>query len=267
PLSVVRRIFSRRLLAMDSVRSSYHPIDAAILWCDLADHTAEILQVEIAHSGELLKHFPQWPDLHFHIEQIYEAVACGELPATFLGGPITPNNPSERVYWSIRRPDLRTWFALNHPEDKPAFLFPKNTDHLECVNLSVFLAVQAERDFYAREYEKMHQAFDSLVEEMAAYKKQEHELASQFEAAGPASEASTKVHHTIIGALLAIMLEKSKSGQPRSIYKTQTAVVDAITTLFPGIAGLSKRTLDRKFAQARRLLAQAVEAEHRIARQ
>lgn len=245
---------------MDSIKSCYHPIDAAILWCDLADHTAEILQVEISHSGELLKYFPQWPCLHFHVERIYDAIASGELAATFLSGPVTPCDHAERVYWSIRRADLRAWFALNYPGERPEFLFPENIEHLECVTLNAYLAVQAERDFYKREFEKMHQAFDSIAEEMAAYKQREHEFAAQLDAIGPASESSASVHHTIIGALLAVMLEKSKTGQPRSIYKNQAAVVDAITTLFPGIPGLSKRTLDRKFAQARRLFAQAVGA-------
>lgn len=245
---------------MDSVRSCYHPIDAAILWSDLVEHSAEILQVEISHSGELLKHFPQWPCLHFHVERIYDAIATGELSATFLGGPITPNDYVERVYWSIRRPDLRAWFALNHPEEKPEFLFPKNTDHLECVNLNVYLAVQAERDFYAREFEMMHQAYDSVVEEVAAYRQQDRDFAAQIDAGKPASEASASVHHAIIGALLALMLEKSKSGHPRSIYKNQAAVVEAITSLYPNVSGLSKRTLDRKFAQARRLLAQSTGA-------
>ncbi|EOG3620237.1 hypothetical protein ACK9U2_002099 [Pseudomonas putida] len=245
---------------MDSIKSCYHPIDAAILWCDLADHSAEILQIEISHSGELLKHFPQWPSLSFHVERIYDAIASGELAATFLGGPITHNDHAERVYWSIRRTDLRVWSALHHPEEKPEFLFPKNTDHLECVNLNVFMAVQAERDFYAREFEKMHQAFDSLAAEMAAYKQREHEFSAQLDAIGPASDASTSVHHTIIGALLAIMVGKSKSGQMQSIYKNQTAVVQAILSRFPGLHGLSKHTLDRKFALARRHLAQAEQA-------
>ncbi|KXK67170.1 hypothetical protein BC89_34155 [Pseudomonas monteilii] len=71
---------------MDSIKSCYHPIDAAILWCNLTDHSTEILQVEISHSGELLKHFPQWPNLQFHVERIYDAIASGELAATFLGG-------------------------------------------------------------------------------------------------------------------------------------------------------------------------------------
>jgi len=118
---------------MDPIRSHYHPIDAAILWCNLTDHAAEILQVEISHSGELLKRFPQWPFLHFHVERIYDAIACGELPATFLGGPITLNDHDERVYRSIRRADLRSWLAPNYPEEKPEFLFPKNIDHLGCL--------------------------------------------------------------------------------------------------------------------------------------
>lgn len=245
---------------MDPIKSYFHPIDAAILWCDLAEHAAEILQVEISHSGELLKHFPQWPCLHHHVERLYDAIASGELPATFLGGPITPNDHAERVYWSVRRTDLRAWSAFNHPEDKPKFLFPNDSDHLKCVDLNVYLAVQAERDFYAREFAKMHQAYNSLVEEVASFKRQERDFVAQLDAVGPASEASSSVHHTIIGALLAVMLEKSKSGQSRSIYKTQAAVVDAVTTLFPGTAGLSKRTLDRKFAQARRAFSQAVKA-------
>ncbi len=245
---------------MDSIKSCYHPIDAAIMWCDLADHATEILQVEIAYSGELLKHFPQWPCLHYCVERIYDAIACGELPATFLGGPITVNNHAERIYWSVRRADLRVWFTCQSPEDRPAFLFHKNIDHLECVRLCAHLAVQAERDFYLGECKKMREAYDAVVEEMAAYKRQEQKFAVQLGTFGPASEASASVHHTIIGALLALMLEKSQTGQPRSIYKTQSAVVDAITTLFPGIAGLSKRTLDRKFALARRHLAQAEQA-------
>ncbi len=56
----------------------------------------------------------------------------------------------------------------------------------------------------------------------------------------------------IVGALLALMLGNSENGQPQSILENQTPVVDAITTPFPNVPGLSKRTLDREFAEARR---------------
>lgn len=83
---------------MTSIRSSYHPIDAAILWCNLADHQEEILRVDLSHPSCLLKHFPQWPSLHRYLECIHDAIACGELPATYLGCPITWGNQVHPEY-------------------------------------------------------------------------------------------------------------------------------------------------------------------------
>ncbi|CAI8727617.1 hypothetical protein EMIT053CA3_130004 [Pseudomonas donghuensis] len=62
---------------MISIRSCYHPIDAAILWCDLTDHEDEILRVDLSHPGSLLKHFPQWPFLHIYAECIYVHIIRG----------------------------------------------------------------------------------------------------------------------------------------------------------------------------------------------
>ncbi len=44
---------------MITIRSSFHPIDAAILWCDLSEHEDEILRVDLSQPGSLRKHFPQ----------------------------------------------------------------------------------------------------------------------------------------------------------------------------------------------------------------
>lgn len=245
---------------MVSIRSTYHPIDAAILWCDLADHQNEILQVDLSHPGSLLKHFPQWPFLHAYAERIYDAIFCGELPATYLGRPITSNDQAERVYWSIRHSDLRVWFARNYPEEKPAFLFSQNIDHSECVSLTAHLSLQAERDAGAREIEKLRLAHSAIADEAAALALDHQGLSAQLGSLEVPSEASAFVYYTIIGALMMVMLGKSARGQPRSIYKNQAAVVEAITEQFPGLPGLSKRTLDRKFAEARRHLAQALQA-------
>ncbi|WP_130905529.1 hypothetical protein [Pseudomonas sp. Sample_22] len=244
---------------MVSIRSSYHPIDAAILWSDLTDHQGEILQVDLSHPGSLLKHFPQWPFLHAYAERIYDAIVCGELPATYLGRPITSNDKAERLFWSIRHSDLRVWFARNYPEEKPAFLFAQTIDHSECVSLTAHLALQAEREADVREIKKLRQAHSAIVEEAAPAFNQQA-LSAQLGAFEAPSEASAFVHYMIIGALLTVMLGKSSSGQLRSVYKNQTAVVEAITTQFPDVPGLSKRTLDRKFAQARRHFAQALQA-------
>ncbi|MNN90595.1 hypothetical protein D3C81_2085680 [compost metagenome] len=68
------------------------------------------------------------------------------------------------------------------------------------------------------------------------------------------------MHNTLVGAVLEVTLGKSNSGQVQSIYPSQAALVEEITRRFPGVSGLSKSTLDRRFAEARRHFAQAFRA-------
>lgn len=107
---------------MITIRTSYHPIDAAILWCGLSEHEDEILQVELSQPGSLRKHFSQWPNQHDYVECIYDAILSVELPATYLGQPITSHSHVYRVYYSIRRTDLLVWFLRSLPDQRPAFL-------------------------------------------------------------------------------------------------------------------------------------------------
>ena len=244
---------------MISIRSSYHPIDAAILWCNLADHEDEILRVDLSRPGSLLRHFPQWPFLHIYAECIYDAIACGELPATCLGRPITLDNQVHREYWSIRRADLLVWFARNHPGERPAFLFSQS-DHSECVSLTAHLVQQAELEAAQRTIEKMRQALSAITEEMAGLVKLNREMSERLDASGIPSETSEGMHNTLVGAMLEVTLGKSKSGLVQSIYPSQAAMVEAITLRFPGVTGLSKHTIDRRFADARRHLAQVLGA-------
>ncbi|MFK3774007.1 hypothetical protein [Pseudomonas sp. NPDC089406] len=242
---------------MVSFRSSYHPIDAAILWCDLADHEAEILQVELSDPGGLLKHFPQWPTLHLYAERICDAIIYGELPATYLGGPIGLDDPVQRAYWSIRHPDLYGWFARTYPHEKPAFLFSRESDHSLCVSLGVHLALQADRDVLLRELESLHRTHSALCNQESPELDDPTKAPGFKSKSGAMPENAPMLLYVIVGALLALMLGKTEKGQPRSIFGNQAAIVDAITMLFPDVPGLSKRTLDRKFAEARRRFAQA----------
>lgn len=242
---------------MISIRSSYHPIDAAILWCDLADHEDEILRVDLSHPGSLLKHFPQWPFLHVYAECIYDAIVNGELPATCLGRPISSENQLHREYWSIRRADLLAWFALNYPNEKPAFLFSQSLDHLNCVSLNAHLVLEAELSAAQRTIDKLRDELAAKVDEVTKITACKNELTARLEAQGIPSEASEGTHNMLVGSMLEVTLGKSKDGRVQSIYKSQSALVDEILHRFPGLPGLSKSTLDRKFADARRHLAQA----------
>lgn len=241
---------------MISIRSSYHPIDAAILWCDLSEHEDEILQVDLSHPGSLRKHFPQWPNLHDHFECIYDAIFSGELPATYLGQPVTPDNHVHRLYYSVRRADLLVWFVRNYPEQKPPFLFSQNIDHSACVRLDAHLAKQAQLDFAQSTLEQLRQTYAAATDEMASLSTLNDKLKARLESLGIPSETSEAVHNTLIGAMLETTLGKNQNGKVQSIYSSQAALVQAILLRFPRVDGLSKSTIDRRFADARRLITQ-----------
>ncbi|MBK5003824.1 hypothetical protein [Pseudomonas sp. S32] len=241
---------------MITIRSSYHPIDAAILWCDLSEHEDEILQVDLSQPGSLRKHFPQWPTLHDHVECIYDAILSGELPATYLGQPITSDSHVHRVYYSIRRTDLLVWFLRSLPDQRPAFLFAQNADHSECVSLDAHLAKQAHLDFALSTLEQLQQTYAAATDEMAALSTLNDKLKARLDSLGIPSETSEAIQNRLIGAMLETTLGKNQNGRQQSIYSSQAALVQAILLRFPGMEGLSKSTIDRRFAEARRLIAQ-----------
>ncbi|NQD56079.1 hypothetical protein HP546_12055 [Pseudomonas sp. CM25] len=241
---------------MISIRSSYHPIDAAILWCDLSEHEDEILQVDLSQPGSVRKHFPQWPNLHDHVECIYDAILSGELPASYLGQPITSDSHVHRVYYSIRRTDLLVWFVRSLPDQRPAFLFAQNADHSGCVSLNAHLAKQAELDFALTSLEQLQQSYAAAADEMAALSTLNDKLKARLISLGIPSETSEAMHNMLIGAMLETTLGKNPNGKQQSIYSSQAALVQAILLQFPRVEGLSKSTIDRRFADARRLIAQ-----------
>ncbi|WP_409488490.1 hypothetical protein ACK1U3_00020 [Pseudomonas promysalinigenes] len=243
---------------MLSITSSYHPIDAAILWCDLVDHKDEILQVDLSVPGNLLKRFPQWPLLDRSTECIYDAISCGDLPATYLGCPITSANQAHREYYCIRRADLLVWFIRNFPDQKPAFLFSPSLSHSECISLSTHLVQQADLQASQRIIQQLREELSAATEEMAALIKLNNALSARLNACGIPSELSEGTYNLLVGALLEVTLGKSKSGKRQSIYSSQAALVEAITQRFPGVSGLRKHTIDRRFADARRHLAQVL---------
>ncbi|HDS1733450.1 hypothetical protein [Pseudomonas sp. BP8] len=241
---------------MNTIRSSYHPIDAAILWCDLSEHEHEILQVDLSQPGSLRKHFPQWPNLHDHVECIYDAILSGELPATYLGQPITSDSHVQRVYYSIRRTDLLVWFVRSLPDQRPAFLFAQNAEHSECVSLHAHLAKQAQLDFALSTLEELQQTYAATAEEMASLSTLNDKLKDRLDSLGIPSETSEAMQNRLIGAMLETTLGKNQNGKQQSIYSSQAALVQAILLRFSGVDGLSKSTIDRRFADARRLIAQ-----------
>ncbi|MNP70659.1 hypothetical protein D3C76_1669210 [compost metagenome] len=91
---------------------------------------------------------------------------------------------------------------------------------------------------------------------MAALTTLNDKLKVRLESLGIPSETSEAMQNRLIGAMLMTTLGKNQNGKVQSIYPSQAELVQAILLRFPGVDGLSKSTIDRRFADARRLIAQ-----------
>lgn len=73
----------------------------------------------------------------------------------------------------------------------------------------------------------------------------------------PLNDQSKASYLNVIGALVVLILGSTEAGRKHSIFESQASIVDSITSHHVGVKGLSKRSLDEKFAAGRRSLAQA----------
>jgi hypothetical protein len=81
-------------------KTFYRPIDAALRWCNLIRHEAEIIRADEICPERLGKIFPQWPCLQANLEKLYDAMRNGELPyqAVEKFSPNFPNPPSLKFF-------------------------------------------------------------------------------------------------------------------------------------------------------------------------
>ncbi|VVN56815.1 hypothetical protein PS687_02465 [Pseudomonas fluorescens] len=232
----------------------YRPIDAALRWCNLIRHEAEIIRVDEVCPENLGKIFPQWPCLRATTEKIYDAVRNGELPYGCLGITVPIGSYVEPYQLTIRHSDLRRWMQTHYPDQRPSFLFEPSKDAYEKVSLGTFLSLKADRDTILRELNTLQQHHQDFLKDLQAIGLERDELNALIKTHGHVSERSEITYQNIIGVLVNLLLGHSPAGKPLSVFKNQAAIVDAVLARYRDVPGLSKRTLDEKFAAANRSL-------------
>jgi hypothetical protein len=155
---------------------------------------------------------------------------------------------------TIRHSDLRRWMQIHYPDQKPSFLFEPNKDACEKVRLGTFLALKADRDMILRELNTLQQYHQDVLRDLQAIGLERDELSALVKTHRHISERSETTYQNIIGVLVNLLLGHSPAGNPLSVFKNQAAIVDAILARYKDVPGLSKRTLDEKFAAANRNL-------------
>jgi len=235
-------------------KTFYRPIDAALRWCNLIRFETQIVQVMWSCPEELKLLFPQWPCLQSNTEIICDAVRNGDLPYGCFGISVPRGTPVELNLLTIRHSDLRQWMQNYYPDQRPNFLFESADDTRNKISLGVYFALQAERDALLRERESLLLQLQDVEGDLRALGLEQESLKSMVSSQGRLSERSEHTYLQIIGALLNTFLGSSPAGKPLSVFKSQAAIVDAVTARHNDIPGLSKRTLDEKFAAANRAL-------------
>lgn len=235
----------------------YRPVDAAIRWCNLMAYETQILEVASHSLTTLASAFPQWPCLHANTEKIFDAIQHGELPYGCLGVSVAFGTPVDHLYLTVRHTDLKLWMSRFHPEQKPDFLFERAVQD-RAVSVNTYLALQADRDALQLKVKNLDTAYQKLLGELKAIGLERENIHSLFKANSKVSDRSEAAYLHIIGAMVSLFLGNSPSGKPHSVFRSQAAIVDALTAHYKNLPGLSKRTLDEKFAAAKRSLSVVV---------
>ncbi|WP_434694919.1 hypothetical protein J3P89_16300 [Pseudomonas sp. Z1-14] len=231
----------------------YKPIEAALLWCELTQFEAQILAANEDSPFKLAKLFPQWPCLHSNLERIVDAIQCRELPYGQLGIPVPMGTPVECSLMTIRHTDLRYWMKRYYPNQRPRFLF-EHSESKRLVRIDSFLALQADREALQLRLNKVEADYQELLSNLQSIGLERDELKQLLQSRGTVSRRSEFTFLRIIGALIGLMLERSPSGKPFSVFNSQASIVAALLAHYENVPGITKRTLDEKFAAAKRSL-------------
>ncbi len=235
----------------------YLPIEAAIRWAGLLRYTNEILP-SISSSRHLPKSIdcPRWNELRLFLERIYDAIQNGELAYGREGITLNDKSLWDSPHLTVRHVDLKRWMREHYPEHRPGFLFSRSERIAHpIITLETGQAMLVERLALKSALEQCKGQLNELQEKYDALLKQSTMIPAC--ARCPISDRAEATYLNIIGGMLDLMLGLSPSGTPYSSFKTQEAVVSALVAHHSGAMGIAERTLNGKFATARRRLRSA----------
>ena len=233
-------------------KTYYRPLEAALRWCNLSAHEEQIL-AEAAQSPAFQPYpcFLRWPCLQANSEKILDAIHNGELRYGCLGTTVAPGTFVEFHSLTVRHTDLKSWISDYYPDQKPSFLFDAVERKMHSgITLDAYQVIKAEHDSLVKKMES--QCAECQFNAQKVDKSPGIDLVDA--ASSVPSERSEKTNLNIIGSLLDLLLGKSPSGTPYSRFETQSAVISCLVAHHTGRLGITKRTLERKFAAARQSL-------------
>lgn len=247
------RLSRTRSKALSKVH--YRPLEAAIRWSGLLKHESQILADVQGKTIPDPDDFPKWPELRLNIERIFDGIINKELPCGINGVTIQDHVAIEHPDLTIRHVDLKSWMTRYYPGQKPDFLFSRiERESHPTVTLDDVQVLILQRDAFKWRLEQRDQEILVLQEQYTALLKGKETWARAVTPEGTLSLRSETTYLHIIGGLLNLLLGRSPSGQPYSGFRTQESVISAMIAHHGDRLGITERTLQAKFADAKRRL-------------
>ena len=240
-------------------KECYTPAEAAIHWCGLSQHEDEILST-IGSRIPGLNDFPKWPCLRINLLKIHSAISDNVIEYA-LNGTVMDFDPYPRIIQShlaegtltIQRSELKRWMAKNYPDQKPAFLFDEieRTTHA-AISTDTYQALQADRDALRVKLNTLEARYRATENEKSTLQKRLSDLTSELQGIEAPNERSEKSWQNIIVALLDYIQGNVPGIGKHPEFKSEAKLIEAIAEKYGGYAGLAKRTLEEKFAAAKK---------------
>ncbi|TKK37276.1 hypothetical protein PflCFBP13517_26595 [Pseudomonas fluorescens] len=238
-----------------SYKPYYHLLEAVIRWCGLLDNEPEILYAYAQAPHTFATAFPHWPCLNLNLDKLFDAVVNNDLRYGSLGVMVKPGSHVPPEFLTVRHNDLKTWMQRYYPDQKPSFLFDSiERVTLTAISLEALHILQAERDALRVSLNELRTSHQSMQEQHVAVVTERDRLLQVVGDEAPLSERSQRGYECVLGAMLQVIFGRSPAGQRYSIFDSQESLVTAIVAHSGDLLGISKRSLDTKFAAARRRL-------------
>jgi len=232
----------------------YRPIEASIRWAGLL-RLKQMILAAISSPRSLPPSLdcPRWEELRLYTDRIYDGIINGELPFGKNGVTLNDVELIESPELTVRHIDLKRWMRQHYPEQRPGFLFSRSERIAHpSISLETGQAMLVERLALKSALEQSKRQLRELQDKHDALVKQSKIIPACAQC--PISDRAEATYLNIIGGMLELMLGQSPSGTPYSSFKTQEAVVSALVAHHSGVMGIAERTLNGKFATARRRL-------------
>src|SRR5690606_12819375 len=183
-----------------------------------------------------------------------DALRHGDLHYGCLGISVPRGTSVDYAQLTIRHLDLKNWMASHYPEERPAFLFGDPNDLPGLISVKTYLVLQADRDALQLQLAQITAEHHQVLSALADVGTERNNLKDLLHLHDRLSDRSELTYQRIIGGLIYLLLGRSPGGQPYSVFSSQSAVVSALLAHFSTLPGMTKRTLDAKFAAGKRSL-------------